>query len=388
VILQALRKRKVVRVLVATVTAAVIVMLALVSTVFTAARQAPDEPHDDVLSFIALNPEQVGIACYLVDDPEAGFYHHENDDFKLASTYKILIAIGYAEQVAAGLLDPDARIAVRDIDRYYLPGTDGNAHPTWLAHAPVDDDDSVRLHDVAYGMIRFSSNADTDYLLSRLDDTGYDWADLFARLGTTTLDEPQPTLGLFLMLNNPDTGLADPESMNYQEHHRHADELTRRYANDAQWRDRAQNMQTNLRTLAVQPKYFARFGPSASPADTARMMRAIYVGSPAPGEPAAVSEDARAVVQNLLEWPLRESPSLEAHFNTLGVKGGSLPGILTAAYYGQSAGGQPMVLTVFYRNLDFEHYLAWSRSGAMQFLELEAFKTHCGVFDAVLTAAH
>src|SRR5699024_11498838 len=56
-------------------------------------------------------------------------------------------------------------------DKFYLKDTDGGAHPAWLEEMEKENriqKRQVSLHDVAKGMIKYSSNANTDYLIALL----------------------------------------------------------------------------------------------------------------------------------------------------------------------------------------------------------------------------
>src|SRR5699024_9186075 len=93
---------------------------------------------------------------------------YEADEVRpLASIVKIVIAITYAEAVEDGILDPEERVPLADVNQYYMDGTDGGAHRVWLQSVPIVDE-TVSLHDVAKGMMTNSSNANTDYLLDLL----------------------------------------------------------------------------------------------------------------------------------------------------------------------------------------------------------------------------
>lgn len=96
--------------------------------------------------------------------------HNPDVLMPLASTVKTIIAIEFAEQCASGLLDPNELVPLAELDLFYVPKTDGGAHPSWLA--AVDDkvvEGRVSIRDVAKGMIKYSSNANTEWLLDRLD---------------------------------------------------------------------------------------------------------------------------------------------------------------------------------------------------------------------------
>lgn len=57
---------------------------------------------------------------------------NENEKLPLASMAKIVIAVEFAKQVAEGKIDRAELIPLRDLEKYYVPNTDGGAHPKWI----------------------------------------------------------------------------------------------------------------------------------------------------------------------------------------------------------------------------------------------------------------
>jgi D-alanyl-D-alanine carboxypeptidase len=95
----------------------------------------------------------------------------ENEMFPLASTVKIIIAIEYAKQCDEGKLDPSKKVSLKELDQYYIPDTDGGAHETWIDYSKEEGvilDGSSTLENVVKGMILFSSNANTEYMMNLL----------------------------------------------------------------------------------------------------------------------------------------------------------------------------------------------------------------------------
>ena len=87
----------------------------------------------------------------------------------LASTVKIIVAIEYARQAADGRIDPEQEVRLEALRSFYVPKTDGGAHEAWLRSLQdTYPGGSVPLSEVAAGMIAYSSNANTDYLLQQL----------------------------------------------------------------------------------------------------------------------------------------------------------------------------------------------------------------------------
>lgn len=124
---------------------------------------------DSLLNFIAKNKDRSSI--YLVQNDTVLAHVNENVLMPLASTVKIMVAIEFAKQAAAGVISENKLVPLSELNKYYLPNTDGGAHPNWIAYEKANGhikNDSVKLVDVARGMILFSSNANSEYLMDLL----------------------------------------------------------------------------------------------------------------------------------------------------------------------------------------------------------------------------
>jgi D-alanyl-D-alanine carboxypeptidase len=126
-------------------------------------------PVTSITEFIKNNPERSSFVLLRNDSTKVQL--RQDKKFPLASTLKIMVAIEFSKQVASGRINPVELIDVANLDLYYLPNTDGNAHPNWKTSATTRNEivnNRVSLQEVAKGMIRFSSNANTEYLMDRL----------------------------------------------------------------------------------------------------------------------------------------------------------------------------------------------------------------------------
>ncbi|MFE6137018.1 serine hydrolase [Bacillus sp. NPDC057893] len=96
---------------------------------------------------------------------------NENKKLPLASMAKIVIAVEFAKQVSEGKISRDEQISLHELEKYYVKNTDGGAHPAWLEDAKAKElvkNGQITLEEVAKGMIHYSSNANTTYLLEKL----------------------------------------------------------------------------------------------------------------------------------------------------------------------------------------------------------------------------
>lgn len=76
-----------------------------------------------LLHFVEANAEKVSITILRDGKKLAG--QEENRMMPLASTVKTIIAIEYAKQAVVGKINPDGRVKLISLERFYLPGLDG-----------------------------------------------------------------------------------------------------------------------------------------------------------------------------------------------------------------------------------------------------------------------
>ncbi len=141
----------------------ILILLALTGSICGQAKA------DSLLQFILKNKDRASL--YVMQNDSILARQNENTLMPLASTVKILIAIEFAKQAAGNVIDENTLVALTETDKYYLPSTDDGAHPAWLRYERSKNHihlDSIKLIDIARGMIMFSSNANAEYLLDLL----------------------------------------------------------------------------------------------------------------------------------------------------------------------------------------------------------------------------
>ncbi|MEQ8908861.1 MAG: serine hydrolase [Vicingaceae bacterium] len=126
-----------------------------------------EEAAEEILNFMQKNPEKCAIS--LIHNQELIKTHRENEMMPLASTVKIMIALEFAYQTKEGNLKKEEEIPLSELDHFYVPNSDGGAHQAWINSLALSDNEStVSLLEIAKGMMQFSSNANSEYLLDRL----------------------------------------------------------------------------------------------------------------------------------------------------------------------------------------------------------------------------
>ena len=306
---------------------------------------------EGVLDYLTTYPDEFSLVAYWTDAPERGVYHNAGTPRPLASTMKVLVLVEYARQVEAGLLDPAERVPLDSVGVYYVPLTDGGAHCQALAVHRTEDG-TVALDEVARMMVRFSSNAATDYLIARL---GRDAALRSPeRAGAAGSDAPLPLSGLFGGANA--RGLPVPPD--------EAFERAARFRSSPGYRrgQRAWQVLSPLRLSYFEQRRNSHALPAGTAADYAGLMGRAYGGT-------LVSDSVSAHVRDVLGWPMLYGWSQD-RFETYGLKGGSAAGVLTRAMYAQPrtdargpAGGREIgsgvVVALFVQGLPRHVFETW-----------------------------
>ncbi|MDZ4763665.1 MAG: serine hydrolase [Chloroflexota bacterium] len=335
--------------------------------------------YNGVLDTIVQNRDDVGIACFTIGSPASGVYLNADERFPLASVSKILVLAEYARRVVEGSLDPAERVSIGALDAYWLPRTDGNRHQAWLEETPTIDN-AYPLFEVVRAMMYYSSNAATDYLAERFGRASF--IELYARLGLRDTDYPTNWIGLFLALENHDTGTRNLDDLDAESVALESARLTRLYVDDPVWRLSERTERANQRrafdaTSDEQASYFEQYGAQGTPREIARVMAAIFSGE-------IVSAQVSAIMRDAMDWSM-DAPENRESFNMLATKGGSLPGILTSAWFAAPRGNlsdpqprMPTALVIFYRDMPISLYRNWLRDADQRVLEIETLRSGCG----------
>ncbi len=320
------------------------------------------------LEYLLNSPENVGLAAYRVGEEESGVYLNGDTPMPLASVVKVLHLIAYAEAVAAGELNPTATVTVEELDHYYLPTLDLRAHSDALAGMEADgrifgQPPALVLDSVVRMMIEYSSNAATDYVHMILGQETIEESAAAMDLDGQTA--PCPFLGQFLvMANHTRAGSNDDAAVrqyiaNPGRYAKDVMQFTAAFSQDAQFRQQAIDWRRETRRPNGQTQRL--FSENLNAQGTALAYAGLMARLAQNGLSNAESSfNAR----RHLEWPMRFTANQEL-FSNLGFKGGALPGILTTVYYAYPKGDTvPIVVALFFRDLDRDTYRAWRRTQA------------------------
>ncbi|MCI2421230.1 class A beta-lactamase-related serine hydrolase [Saccharopolyspora sp. K220] len=271
------------------------------------------------LDWISTHREQLGLVVH--DGRGHRLVHRPDNAEPLASAVKVVPLAAYSIAVTEGRLDPDEQIRVGDWERFYVP-TDGFAHANTLKYLGIptdptglfaaDPEHRVALDDMASAMIMFSDSAAPDYLRNRLGEAALRQA---AAAGGWSRPDIRSMCAEYLFLALPE--LAPPAQLPPAIRRAFGYALERRFSNDVDLRKRMldQLMQGGLPPYEQQCEW-----GSETMSATASQLAGLHH---------AIATDAfpAAVARSHLERPL--SGHLPPGVLGVGLKGGSLPGILT-----------------------------------------------------------
>lgn len=314
-------------------------------------------------------PDTVGLVAYQAGQAANGVYWNAAAPMPIASVAKVINVIGYAEAIASGALNPAEPVSLAELERYYLPRFDLGAHRRAVSQATLEGrvfgeaDPAVTLDDVAWMMTRFSSNAASDYLQSRLGQARIEA--LVTELGLTNHTAPCPFLGQFLMMANHTrggvsdvatlAGYADNAATGAADYGRDLASLAQVYSADEIFREEevAWRSVTRRPTIATQRAYAEEFAPQGTAQGYADLMARL-------AQNGLQTADSSFQTRRILEWPMQAFPVNLEHFSNLGYKNGSLPGVLATVYYAYRWNDPaPVVVALFYRDLPQQTYRAW-----------------------------
>lgn len=147
---------------------------------------------EDLLTFVTKNKKDV--SATMIENEDVVLDWNGDQKTPLASTVKLMVLLHFVKTVSSGDIKLDEKVALSDIEKFFIDRTDGGAHTYWLE---VNDfSEHATLLDVAKGMMQFSSNACTDYLIDLLDLERIN--DQMKQAGLTEHDELMPLTPMLL----------------------------------------------------------------------------------------------------------------------------------------------------------------------------------------------
>ncbi len=324
---------------------------------------------DSLLNFIAGNKSRASL--YLVCNDTVIAKWNENKLMPLASTMKILVAVEFAKQAGNDVINENSRVALSELEKYYLPGTDGDAHPEWLQYERSLNhisNDSIRLIDVARGMIIFSSNANTEYLMDQLGlDNVKNNVQLFGLKQHTAVF---PVVSSLFIYQNPKKGnedkiLKEIRKMPEEQYCKFIAMVHNQLKYDSSFKSRFRLQDLTLKMQKV-------WSDKLTASTTKEYVQLCSILN----NRKFMNENAYGILAEILET-LMENPANRAWLKHAGMKGGSTEWVLTKAMYATTKKGTRIEMACFFNDLtpkENDRLQGWMNDFELGILSDQAFR--------------
>ena len=324
---------------------------------------------DSLLNFIKANPKRSSL--YLAQNDTMLAHLNENAMMPLASTVKILVAVEFAKQAANKIFDQNEMVSLIELEKYYLPNTDGGAHPNWIAYEKQLNhiiNDSVALINVARGMIIFSSNANTEYLM---DLVGLDnITNNNELLGIKRHTRIYPLVASLYMYQNPKKKseeyiLRGINSLSEEQYCRYAYDMHKalKYDTVLKSKFRPQDL-----TMKMQKAWSDRL-PASTTKDYVNVCRVL-------NNRKYFDSGTYVILAKVLET-IMENPANRQWLAHAGTKGGSTAWVLTKAIYATTKKNTKIEMAYFFNNLTLQEngmLQGWMNNFELNVLSNNAFR--------------
>ncbi len=294
---------------------------------------------ETIVNFIKEHPEKASIK--LVRNDSIIVALNVDRVMPLASTVKLIVAIEYASQVADGIILPGEKIPFSDLDKYYVKNTDGGAHSQWIKSLGESIKDSVSIKEIAIGMLRFSSNANTEWLKDKL---GPDRVN--ARLDSLGIKNHTPIFYMVSALFVGKEKFPDASGNDLAARIREMpmDEFRREAARVHSLLKDGGNYKSNFGDLSeVVQKAWSDKLPASTTNEYCELMRKINSRT-------FLRPSVQLHLDEVLEW-IMKNPSVNSQFYHMGMKGGSTLFVMTKALYATDKNGNKTELAYFFNDL-------------------------------------
>lgn len=324
----------------------IVICLVIGAIIFFTGKKIQMETKEDnpnkIVDFIKENMNNEQVSFSLNEKNNNSIRINEKSKLPLASTVKIIVAIEYARQAAEGLIDPTELVHIHTLETFYIPKSDGGAHPAWLSELPQTEE--VTLEEIVKGMIKYSSNANTEFLMQKLGLSNIN--NLLEKMEMSNHDELYPIASaLFIPVHLKQQGLTKPqilnklEAMTIEEYRSLANEI------HENWRKQPlSSKEKNQRYSFIGTKFQKIWSdrlPGSTTEDYINLMQKI---------------NSKQFFSNKIHRhldPIMEQFPQQEGIDYIGKKGGSTAFVLTIALYAQDNEGNKTELAFFANDLTY-----------------------------------
>ncbi|MGW5952399.1 serine hydrolase [Bacillus mycoides] len=322
------------------IVAGVIVVAVIVFFVIMKYYLSKEDP-DYVLNYIKEHKGDETCSLLIRKNGEVVTSVNENKKLPLASMAKIVIAVEFAKQVSEGKIRRDEQISLKELEKYYVKDTDGGAHPAWLEDAKAKNE-QITLEEVAKGMIHYSSNANTTYLLDKLGIERVN--ESIKELELTSHDKFTSYTASLYMRGYVEKGLHEPENqsletirnMSMDEYNKHVLQIHEWMKDESEWKKRDIPLKIDMEFQRIWSDRLV----SANAKDYMSLMEKINSRN-------YFSKSMQDEMENIFKGTVQNSK-----FEYAGQKGGSTAFVLTKSLYTTDKKGNKVEVVIMFNDIE------------------------------------
>ncbi len=298
---------------------------------------------DSFFYFIKANPLRSSV--YITRNDTTIAHLNENKIMPLASTVTMLVAIEFAQQSTHELINENTFVPVSEVEKFYIPFIDSASFNTWLEKAKAGNEiknGSIKLVDIARGMIMYGCYTNADYLMDIL---GFDNVkDNIALLKLKQHTAIYPFAGSLFTFHIPKKSSEDKllkalakysdKKYSMEAYYNHLD-----LKNDSSFKE---TFSSERFTVKLQKMWNDNL-PSSTAKEYVMVAQVL-------NNREVLDEDAYFPIAETLEYPMekREFQKLYKHF---GAKTGKTPFIFTRVIYYTQKDGTRIESAIFFNGL-------------------------------------
>jgi D-alanyl-D-alanine carboxypeptidase len=298
---------------------------------------------DSLLNFILKNKDRSSL--YMLKNDYEFAKLNEDKLMPLAGTANIMVAVEFAKQAAYNVFGFNALVPLKEINKFYLPNTDDGAYRNWIKYETRVGhikNDSVKLIDVARGMVMYGSTANAEYLMELLGFNNIKNDIRMFGLKQHTLLYPMPS-SLFLYQNpkklQEDKVLKEIQALKDEDYYKAVFAIHRELNMDSGY---LQKFRPQDLSIKMQKAWSERLTASTAKeyAKVCRLLNSRII----------LNDKSYAVLGKLLETVM-ESPSARAWLKHAGMIGGTTISVFTRSIYATLKDGTKIELAYFFNDL-------------------------------------
>lgn len=299
-------------------------------------------PKEDYVARFALeHPDKS--AFLLIRNDSVIAQQNLHKQMPLASTVKFIIAVEFAEQVGKGLLDSEENISKKELLQFYVPNSDGGAHNNWSdSDDIVKYGDSIPLISIAKGMMQYSSNANSEWLMERLGLENIN--NQLAKLDFKDHSPIYPFVSSQFITKEYFNDKTEDElamamkNISEEQYINYALNIHQIMLHDPDYRNQQLDLNETMHRI------WSDRLPAGSVSDYVSLMKKL-------NSKTYFDEKTQAVLNEIIETSMRYNSTKE-FYQHIGIKSGSTTLIITKALYAEDLKGDKTEMAYFFKDLD------------------------------------